>query len=192
MAAEAAILGLWLWRSGRRLWGAAFVATALASSCGGTSHGFVRELSPRAVWWLWSATYVCLGVAHLLLLWHVVEIVAAATRTRTALRAALAVHFLVATAALLRLRSFRYAIMDYGLTLLVLAIVAAILAARGARAAAAWLSAGVAVSVVGAWVQSSTIHFGPGLNENDLFHLIQMVGLVLFFRGGKLLQAPGR
>jgi hypothetical protein len=55
--------------------------------------------------------------------------------------------------------------------------------------------AGIGVSAAAAAVQFHGVALHEHLNHNDLYHLIQLAGMVLFFRGGKLLRdrtAPER
>ena len=53
---------------------------------------------------------------------------------------------------------------------------------------AGWVAAGVAVSFAGAVVQQSGFSLHRHFNHNDIFHLIQMAGLYLLYRGGVLLR----
>jgi hypothetical protein len=55
---------------------------------------------------------------------------------------------------------------------------------------AKWIAAGVAVSFVGAGVQMSGFGLHEHFNHNDLYHVIQMVGLWLFWRGARGIGAP--
>ena len=48
---------------------------------------------------------------------------------------------------------------------------------------AGWILAGVVVTLCGAVVQQSGFALHTHFNYNDMFHLIQVVGLLLFFRG---------
>ena len=52
-----------------------------------------------------------------------------------------------------------------------------------------WLLSGVAVSIVGHGIQQSGIVLHRHLNHNDLYHIIQMVTLFLFYRGVRLFRA---
>ena len=51
----------------------------------------------------------------------------------------------------------------------------------------AWLIAGVLVSLVAGLVQARRLALHRQFNHNDLYHVIQMVALYAFFRGGALL-----
>ena len=51
------------------------------------------------------------------------------------------------------------------------------------RSAARWMLAGVAVSVIAAVVQQSRWSLHRHFNHNDLYHVIQAVGVWLLYRG---------
>ena len=72
-------------------------------------------------------------------------------------------------------------------TLTVLLAAALFAIARWRAPGMGWLIAGVAVSVAGVLVQLRHIVFHRHFNHNDLYHVIEMAALYLFFRGGALL-----
>ena len=49
-----------------------------------------------------------------------------------------------------------------------------------------WLSLAVLVNLAGAAVQMSRVRLHAYFNHNDLFHVIQLVAMVLFYRGATL------
>jgi pimeloyl-ACP methyl ester carboxylesterase len=51
-----------------------------------------------------------------------------------------------------------------------------------------WALSAIAVSAVAAAVQYFRVTLHQHFNHNDLYHLIQIAGMALFFRGGKLLR----
>jgi hypothetical protein len=51
-----------------------------------------------------------------------------------------------------------------------------------------WLIRGVTVTAVGFLIQQAPIRRNLDFNHNDLYHLIQIVALYLFFKGARLLQ----
>ena len=169
----------------RRLWAGCFLAVALAAVAGGTSHGWAPRMDEAERAALWLVTYALVGLGNLSILAG-----AAAAATRAGLRAALIValvlRFAVWVAFIATRPDFRYVVYDYAGTLLGLLVLAAWLARRG-RPGAAWITAGVLVSLAGAAVQRSGHGPSPAFNHNDLFHVIQAVGLCLYFRAGRLL-----
>ena len=78
---------------------------------------------------------------------------------------------------------FRYAIYDYACTNL--SIVGLQLYAGISRRAvsAPWLIGGVLVSFLAAAIQVNEIALHRQFNHNDLYHVIQMAGMYLFYRG---------
>ncbi len=47
--------------------------------------------------------------------------------------------------------------------------------------------AGIAVSIAGAAVQASGLRLHEHFNHNDLYHVIQIAAMVLFYRGARRL-----
>ena len=194
LAALAVWLGWRLLKAGRRsgdsarlLWGASFLGVALAAAAGGTSHGFAAYLGGVEEGWVWKVTVFSTGLSSAAML-------AAAVIARLAGAARVAMLGLVVAklAAYLAWMSvpddFLFVILDYAPSM---AAVVALLALPGRRAplpGAAWVAAGVAVSFAGAAVQQSGFSLHQHLNHNDIFHLIQMAGIYLLYRGGMLLR----
>jgi hypothetical protein len=52
---------------------------------------------------------------------------------------------------------------------------------------AKWILSGVAVSVLSAAIQRSGYDVHVHFNHNDLYHVVQIAGLYLFYRGASLL-----
>ena len=189
-----AALAVWLgWRllgSGRRtgersrmLWGLSLLGMALAATAGGTSHGFAAYLGGVETSWAWKVTVFSTGLSSAAML-------AAAVTARLAGAARLAILGLVIAKLALYLAwmsvhdDFLFVIYDYAPSMLA---VVALLALPGRDAplpGAGWVAAGVAVSFAGAVVQQSGFALHHHFNHNDLFHVIQMVGVWLLYRGG--------
>ena len=51
-----------------------------------------------------------------------------------------------------------------------------------------WLMSGVAVTLIGAIVQQSGFRHNADFNHNDAYHVIQILGLYLFFKGASRLR----
>ena len=192
-------LGVWFgWRllgSGRRageisraLWGASFLAMALAAAAGGTAHGFADLFGPAEQSnWLWKVTTFSVGLASAAMLSAAI-VARLAGAARVALLA-VAVAKLAAYLAWMSVHDqFRFVVYDYAPSMLA---VVALLAWPGRRAplpGAGWVAAGVAVSFAAAAVQRSGFALHRHFNHNDIYHVIQMVALYLLYRGGELLR----
>jgi hypothetical protein len=81
---------------------------------------------------------------------------------------------------------FRIAAADYGAALAIL-LAGAVWMLRRDAPGMRWLIAGVLVSLVAAIVQARRLAPHRQFNHNDLYHVIQMVALYAFYRGGTLL-----
>jgi hypothetical protein len=170
----------------RDLWALSFAATAAAAVVGGVVHGFALHLEPAVKQRLWKATQYLMGLAGLAIL--AAAVVAFADRgARPWLLAAALAKFAAYAATVSRRDDYSVVVLDYGASMIALAGLAAVAWARTGAAAAPWLIAGVAVSAVAAAVQVRKVTPHPRFNHNDLYHVIQIVALYLFFRGGVLL-----
>jgi len=171
----------------RLLWGASFLALVFAAFVGGTWHGIPPLVMPALRRQLWPTTYLSIGLADLLILAGAAR-AALARGPRIVALALLAGRFLVYAALILLRQDFRDVGHEYGVTLLLLFSFGADLARRSEEAAG-FVLAGVVVSFGGGLVQALRLDLHPQFNHNDLFHVIQMVGLWLLFRAGLLLRA---
>jgi len=180
----------WLVRSSRgapgRWWAAGFAATALAALLGGTSHGYAPVLARSTHDWVWRLTYVMVGVANLCVMYGA-ACAALPRRLHAAALAVLAARFVAVSAVLVARDDFRYVLYDYAITLAALVALVIVLARRRAPGGG-WVALGIVASMVGALVQLERIGLGHGFNHNDLFHVIQSVGILLYARGGRELE----
>ena len=155
-----------------RYWGIAFLALALGAFLGGTWHGLAQNDS------LWRATLLSVGIASF-------GMVAGSARQTTAGAArasltAFALAKLVAYSAWMLFHDdFIWVIADTGSAL---AIVGALYLWRFNG----WMVAGVAVSIAAALVQASGFALHAHFNHNDLYHVIQIAAMCLFYRGVKI------
>jgi hypothetical protein len=164
------------------LWAAGLVAISVAAMLGGTVHGFARQLGHHRRG-LWRATTFLLALAADLLV--VAAAVAHMDPEAAAWLAAAMVLKLVVFALWMRTREhFRFVVIDQSISLAAL-LALQLLVAPGARSAP-WIVAAVLVCFAAGLVQRSELAVWR-LNQNDLSHLVQLVGVYLLFRGGSLL-----
>lgn len=152
-----------------RFWSLAFTALALAAFLGGTWHGFVQNDV------LWKATLLAVGVASFAML-------AGSALTVTwglplgALIAFAIVKLAAYSAWMLFHDDFIWVVADTGIALAIIGVLH-LWRFNG------WMLAGVAVSVAAGAVQASGLALHRHFNHNDLYHVIQIAALVLFYRG---------
>lgn len=156
----------------RFLWGIAFAGLALGAFLGGTWHGFVHSDL------LWKATLLSVGVAS----FGMVAGSALATMSSRTLPVLATIKLAAYIGWMLFHDEFIYTVLDTGIALLVVA------------ALHLWkwngpILAGVAVSVIAGLVQASGFTVHAHFNHNDLYHLVQIAGVVLLYHGAKRLQS---
>ena len=168
-------------------WAAGFACFGLASLTGGTFHGFSMLLSQVVLQELWKVTVYAIGLASFFLLTGILNASVPLPVRRFATLIPYA-QLIIYVWWMATHDDFRYAIYDYAFTNL--SILALQLYAGITRRAlsASWLVGGVVVSFLAAAVQVDEIVFHRHFNHNDLYHVIQMVGMYLLYRGALVLR----
>jgi hypothetical protein len=183
-----------LWKVGKEAgqasvssWAAGFVCFGLASLAGGTFHGFSMLLSQAILGELWKVTVYAIGLASFFLLTGTLKACVAQPVGRFTILIPY-VPLIVYVLWMAIHDEFRFAIYDYALTNL--SILGLQLHAGLTRRAtsAPWLIGGVLVSFLAAGAQVNEIGLHRHFNHNDLYHVIQMVGMYLFYRGALVLK----
>jgi hypothetical protein len=170
-----------------RDWGLAFGALSVGALAGGVSHGFAAHLNPAAYAVVWRITLYSIGFASYYMV---------AGTARAALRHRVASWLIVVAAVKLAgylywttvRPEFRMAVYDYVPGMAAVLVMGMMLKRRRRESAGSWLAAGVVVSFLAAGVQLSGLTLAENFNHNDLYHVIQMAALVLFYRGASRLQ----
>jgi uncharacterized protein DUF6962 len=166
-------------------WGLGFACVALGAALGGTVHGFASRLGA----WrrrLWKATQAALGGAGF---WMTVALVLAMLPSppREWLVALATVKLVVYLLVSVRSDRFAVVIADQVASTAIVTVSALYGHLEWRAPSAPWIVLGVVVSLVGAMVQRGGRAPHPRFNHNDLYHVIEMVALLFFFRGGLLL-----
>ncbi len=163
-----------------RWWRRTFGLTAASAFVGGTYHGFGPNFSAaiQSAWWL-VTLWIISGVSASLAMSLLHEL--APAQRHEFWRRVIGLKFVLALVVAVAWPDFLIAIVDYGLALGSW-LVAALAVNRPWRG---WMLAGLGLSVGAAIVQQSGWPRLPPLNHNDLYHLIQALGLIAFFRGAR-------
>lgn len=162
-------------------WAVAFASTAAAGLAGGTVHGFQLLLAPGVLDLLWLLTLESLVVSSFAVARAAIAGAGLSEAAGRRLSLAAALAYAGYGLWLAGRPVFLAAIAAYGVALAVLVAdqLRSKLRHRGARS----LVAGVAVSVVAAAVQQSGWSLHRAFNHNDLYHVVQAVGVWLLYRG---------
>jgi hypothetical protein len=165
----------------RRWWAVAFLATAIAGVSGGTVHGFQQVLPGAVLSVLWLVTLETLVAAAFAVTAVAVTIAGSGpVRERRWLLASAAAFALYGALVVARTPVYLTAIVAYGVAFAVLLAVR--LSMRPWDAGARLLIAGVVVSAVAAAIQQSGWSLHRHFNHNDLYHVVQALGVWLLFR----------
>ena len=168
------------------LLGLGLLATAVAAAFGAAAHGIDPRTDREQRERCWRGALYSLGVASGATTASV-AFFTARDSMRTAILVAAGLKLLAYLVSVARRPTFRVVAPDHVGTLVVLLAAALYAIARWHAPGMGWLVAGVAVSIVALLVQVRRIALHRHFNHNDLYHVIEMVALYLFFRGGALL-----
>jgi hypothetical protein len=168
----------------RAFWGAACLALGFSALLGGTYHGFQQSIPNFAASWLWKFTVLLIGLASFCMLAG-----SATASTAGALRKVILVFAVAKLAAyegwMLRHDQFIWAITDTATTM---AAVLVLFALRHRASGARWILAGVAASAAAALAQASALDLQEHFNHNDLYHVVQIAAIALFYRGASTIR----
>lgn len=166
----------------RNCWATALAICAISAFGGGTYHGFLPWMDDAVSGPLWTIVLMSIGCAaffatvatsrgHLPSRWQrPVEIVAGVQ---------LAAYLFAAT----RSADFIIAIVDYSIAFGFVLVVHGWAWIRTRDLAARWIAVGVLVSFLAAGIQASGLAPHPHFNHNDLYHVVQMVGMWMLYKG---------
>lgn len=192
LGAVSAVLGWRLYRDAReerarKCWGLAFGALAVSAVLGGSHHGFAALMSEAVLTISWKVTVFAIGVFG----FGMVAGSVLAT-TRGAVRAGLLViagaQLVVYAAWMLTHDAYAYVVLDTAIATATLLLLHGWSAVSRRDEASCWALAGIAVSALAAVVQYHHVALHEHFNHNDLYHVIQIAAMALFFRGGRLLR----
>jgi hypothetical protein len=168
-------------------WAAGFACFGLASLAGGTVHGFATIFNEAILQSLWKVTTYAIGLASFFLLTGTFNACIAALSRRLVMPIPY-VQLIVFALWMATHDDFRYAIYDYAFTNLSIVVLQLHAGISRRAVSAPWLIGGVLVSFLAAGVQFNEIALHQNFNHNDLYHVIQMAGMYLFYRGALVLR----
>jgi hypothetical protein len=170
-----------------RWWAVAFASVAVAAALGGTCHGFVLQLGGTLTGHLWRLMIAALSGASFAMLVGTILSSAPAKVQHRLLGAAVGKSLLV-WLALSQQPRFEIAAIDYLVSMGVILGLQLQALLNGPTRAAPWLIAGILVSGLALGILASGFTLSTALNHNDLYHLVQLIGLGLLYQGAKQLK----
>ena len=169
------------WR--RRIWTTALGAFGVSALLGAVAHGLA--LGDRLRDALWQPLYLLLGLAVALFVVGAVGDWRGERAARAILPAAVVAAAVFYLATRITAGDFRVFVAFEAVALLFALAVYGALAGRG-RAGAATVAGALAVSLAAGAIQavdSLTVRIGWDFDHNGLYHLVQIIGVVLLVRG---------
>jgi hypothetical protein len=186
LGATCAVLGAHLFRRGLRWWAAVFLFTSAGAFVGAVWHGWQRQLSPAFADSAWLMVLVSLGLtAFALEAAALARLRASRGLTRVGFGLA-GLQLLVYLAWIPGHRSYVWVAAGTGTAMLVALAVHVRCWRRTHDAGAGWITAGLLTSLVAACLQAGGVSFHEHFNHNDLYHVVQLVGMGVLFRGATL------
>lgn len=183
LAAVAAFLAFRLGRangSAQQWFKIALNLSAVSAAVGGTFHGFGPNVSPALAATWWKATLLTLHLVSAAMAMSLVYEVAADRRKSVWIGLA-ALKFVAFAAMTITKPDFLVAIADYGSSMLGWFVAAWVRPFPWRRA----MIAGIGLSIVAAVIQQLRLAPFPWFNHNDLYHVVQAVAFVAFYRAAR-------
>lgn len=174
-------------QASRSYWAMALAALALAAALGGSYHGFAPMLSISLHDLLWKVTVLTIGFASFGMLVGSATAVAKA-HPRKLLLAFAAAKLALYSGWMLAHDEFIYVIADSGITMAIVAALHGWSAMRRRDIASRYMLGAVFVSLLAAGVQASRFAIHEHFNHNDLYHVIQIAAMALFYIGAGRLR----
>ena len=168
--------------SGRSSWVFALAAAAAAALLGGTYHGFLPWLDTRIATLLWKATLLSIGCAAYGVSMATIRIHLSEPAGRVC-RTVVVLQLMLYSVGAMLTDAFLIAIVNYSIAFGFVLAMHARAWLRWRDSPSAWVTAGVVVSFLAAGIQAAGIAPHPYFNHNDLYHVVQMVGTWMLYRG---------
>ncbi|MEO7387797.1 MAG: hypothetical protein ABIX37_12730 [Gammaproteobacteria bacterium] len=174
-------------QAARSYWTLAFAAVTFGAALGGTSHGFAKVMDQDTLQWVWKVTVLAIGIGSFGMVAGSAMAVTVGLSRRLWLAIA-AVEFALYAWWILDRDDFIYVIADSGFAMALVGALHAGSAMRGHDRASYWMLGGVGVSVLAAGAQASGFDLHRNFNHNDLYHVIQIAAMPLFYVGARALR----
>lgn len=164
-------------------WAIGFWLIGFGALVGGISHAFATYLGDGAYFWIWKATIYSIALSVTSALAGSISVTISGDLSRRLFHAVNATVFAAYAVWMLDNSAFRYVVWHYVPVMLTIALLHASAWLRQRDDGGQWIIAGVVVTLAGAAIQRSGFTIHRWFNHNDLYHVVQIAGLYLFYRG---------
>ncbi len=170
-------------------WAIGLIAIAISALLGGTAHGFRKMLSEKKHHLIWVLTLIVIGIASAAIVIGITDLRIKNQTTQRIIIIVTLLLLIIYIFQVVRKPLFIIAILGYApamIYVLVIEVITLITTnTQNARISASWNIAAVIISFIGAGIQASKkIVIHKHFNHNDLYHVIQMIGIMFFYLAG--------
>lgn len=172
----------------RRWWSFAFLVIGIGALTGGTFHGFEKDLPHFVAQGLWKTTVFTIGFVSCFILvgTALASLPEKFHRWVMIIAAAKLAHYLVWMSSH---DDFYFVILDYAPVLVFVLVVQILAYWFRSSLSAPWMVIGVFLSFLAAYFQQlGWSPLRPYFDHNDLYHVIQIIALIFFYKGVLRLQ----
>ncbi len=171
----------------QQFWAMALLGIGFASLFGGTYHGLALVIPEQINHYLWKATTYCIGFVSFLIVTGTV--LATLGRPWRFLLIGLSLLQLIVYLAWMSWHDdFIYVIIDYVPSMILVLVLQCLSLLKRKTGSELFMIGGVLISFAAAAVQASGFAIHRHFNHNDLYHVIQMLGIYFFYRGALKLR----
>lgn len=167
----------------RRDWAIALVFIGTGALFGGIAHGFFAQMSPTLQVANWKGTVYSVGLGSFFALAGTLRGAPMSRHWRTAIHSYNVIALAIYAVVMIGQDRFLYVILHYLPGLAWIAGIAVWTGMRHRMPGSLALLGGVFASLVAAAIQQSGLTLHAYLNHNDIYHLVQVGAIWLFYRG---------
>ncbi len=164
------------------MWMCALIAIGLASFFGGTYHGLGLMIPENINHFIWKLTTYTIGTVSFLIFYGTMKS-SVPKRFHKPLFAISFAQLLFYYYWMFSHDKFMYVIMDYAPSMLMVLVFQVISKFKYNTGSENYFIKGVIISFIGAGVQQNGFDLHTHFNHNDIYHIIQMFGIYMFYKG---------
>lgn len=166
--------------SSRILWGLAFVIATISAILGGTSHGFKEFGNQRIQNFIWKLTVFSIGLGAILMFLGTLIARFSPSTLRVVVIIIVAISYGVYFYWMRSHDEFIFVIAYYVPYLVFILIIELFFLST---ISAPFMISGIIITFMGFAVQASRKGIHTNFNHNDIFHVVQMIAMFVFYRG---------
>ncbi|MBT4761632.1 MAG: hypothetical protein HOO06_08055 [Bdellovibrionaceae bacterium] len=166
----------------QNIWIVALVFIGFASLFGGTHHGLDLILDKNVNHALWKMTTYSIGMVSFLIFYGTMKSSCAKSWHKPLFAVALA-KLIIYYYWMFSHDKFMYVIFDYAPSMLAVLFLQIYSLKKYKTGSEKYFIYGVLISFFGAGIQQAKIGLHTHFNHNDLYHIIQMIGIYMFYKG---------